>query len=102
MNRDIFNRGPRMTHKFGETERRNDPLGARTFDLPRPTFPRQRSAPVTVHQHGEHRYFDARSPVQKPSGGLASLSGPAPDLPGMVAAPIPVSTRRRHSGGKRG
>ena len=97
MMRDIFRRGVRMVHKFGETERVSDPYGSRTFDPPTPIFPQQRSAPITSKQYGEHDPFDPpKSPIEKFRGGLASQAGPAPDIPGAIAAPIPSGTKKRH------
>lgn len=102
MRRDIFKRATRMTHKFGATDAINDPLGMQTFDfygdqkrtrvgdLSRPGHP------STVQQHGEHELFNPpRSPVQTPSGRFASKDGPAPDYAEGVAAPVPVSTKKR-------
>jgi len=102
MKRDIFKRAIRMTHKFGETEAINDPLGANTFDFYnkyKRTRTSDHTAPspsCTVQQYGEHETFNpARSPVQKPGGGLASNSGPAPDWAESIGAPVPVSTKKR-------
>src|SRR5580658_8382057 len=97
MKREIFRRGVRMTHQFGTLETRDDPFfGTPTFD---PRFPERvdahRSAPLEIGTHGEHRMYPARSAVVKPNGQAASLSGPAPDLPEMFGAPIPVGTKRR-------
>ena len=96
MKREIFLRPTRMTHKFGATERVNDPLGDSTFDFKPPVFPAQRSGAVDVHAHGEHRVFDrARSPVEKFVGGAATLEGPAPSWAENLAAPIPARTKKR-------
>jgi hypothetical protein len=96
MNRDIFRRNVRYTHRFGSLEQRADPLGTETFQ---PKFPERpdelRSAPITVQQFGERMTYPPRSAICKPSGGLASLSGPAPDLAQDVANPVPASTRKR-------
>jgi hypothetical protein len=97
MNRDIFRRPMRMTHKFGETERINDPLGVNTFEFkgPMPSSAR-RSAPVTVQQQGQHDVFNPpRSPVQTPGGRITSVNGPAPDMAEAIGAPMPVSTKKR-------
>ena len=69
---------------YGEQKR------TRTSDLSRP------GSACAVQQHGEYNMFDPqRSPVQTPSGRLASLSGPAPDYAEAIGAPIPVSTKKR-------
>lgn len=95
MKREIFQRAVRMTHKFGATEKRDDPLGTRTFDPGFPVFPTQRSAPITQRRQGECEYRPAPSAVQKPGGRFASKSGPAPDYAEMVAASVPASTKKR-------
>ena len=96
MKRDVFRRPTNMTHKFGQTERINDPLGASTFEFKTPVFPVQRSGPCTIQEYGVHDVFSpSRSPIQTPSGRLASLNGPAPDMAESIAAPIPVSTKKR-------
>jgi len=97
MKRDFFQRPTRMVHKFGELERINDPLGAHTFDPPKHLFPGQLSSPsMEIQQYGEHDTFaPARSGVSKPNGRLANTTGPAPDWAQAIAAPIPVSTKKR-------
>ena len=97
MKKEIFRRPTRMVHPFGETERINDPMGSQSFDFTPPIFPRQRGADgVNIKNHGLHDVFSpSRSPITKPSGGLASLGGPAPDWAEACAAPIPASTKKR-------
>lgn len=102
MKKDIFRRPQRMTHKFGETEKIDDPLGGATFDFyeqhkrTRTTDLSRRGTPCTVQGYGEDRVFTApRSPVQKPGGGLASVAGPAIDYAEMLARPMPVSSKKR-------
>ena len=96
MKREIFRRGVRMTHTFGELEGRSDPLGSGTFD---PKFPERVdtlcSKPLESKSLGEHQYRPASSPVCKPNGGCASINGPAPDYSEMFAHPIPVGTKKR-------
>lgn len=100
MKREIFRRGVRMQHQFGDLEGRNDPLGQGTFD---PRFPERvsdlskagASRPLEVQREGERFYRDSPSPVCKPGGGYASLNGPAPDLPQVLAMPMPVGSKRR-------
>lgn len=99
MNRDIFMRPNRMVSKYGETEKQDDPLGARTFEFKPPVFPQQNGAfGVNIKEKGLHRYEHGRSPVQKPDGSLASLQGPETDYASQVATRVPASTRRRVSG----
>lgn len=105
MKRDIFRRGNRMVHKFGEIEGKDDPLFGSHSSKFEPQFPvgigEHRSPPITSKQYGEHDMFSpSRSQIQKPGGGLASFSGPKPDLAELVAAPVPVGTKKRKSGGK--
>lgn len=102
MRSDIFRRPARMTHKFGETEKINDPMGTSTFDFyeqqkrTRVSDLSRKGSACTVQQYGEHEMFNPpRSPVQTPSGRLASQNGPAPDWAEAIGAPIPVSTKKR-------
>jgi hypothetical protein len=99
MKRDIFRRGVRMTHKFGEIEGRSDPVYGNegVFDPKFPVSPtQQHSPPLTIQSHGEFRYFsEPGSAVAKPTGSLASLNGPQPDYAGAIAFPIPMGTRQR-------
>jgi hypothetical protein len=94
--REIFRRGVRMTHRFGELEGQNDPLGSGTFD---PKFPERMdtlsSKPLESCSLGEHQFREATSPVCKPNGGCASINGPAPDYAEMLARPFPVGSKRR-------
>ena len=96
MKREMFLRPMRMTHRFGEAERADDPAGTNTFDYNGP-LPGQsrRSRPLNMSTDGEHRYSEPRSGVQKFTGGAARLSGPAPDYASEMACQIPVSTRKR-------
>lgn len=105
MKRDWFNRGVRMQHQFGETEKRNDPVGWNTFDPP-PFFTRPgmrdlsnmpATGPCEMSEYGVHSYRPDPSPVQKPGGGFAVTNGPERtlDFPEAIARPIPVGTKRR-------
>ena len=102
MKRDFFRRGVRMQHQYGDTERINDPLGHSTWEPP--DFPLPGSGvkrlsgtgyPCEVQEKGEHQYRDSSSPIQKPSGGMASIQGPAPDMAQIFGMPWPVGTKRR-------
>lgn len=97
MKRDIFRRGTRMTHRFGECENDEPFMPLATFD---PKFPtgvtaRRGSPPLNIQTHGEHRYTPIMSPVVKPGGGVASLNGPAPDEVDRVEMAIPANTKKR-------
>lgn len=104
MKKDIFRRGTRMVHKFGEIEGRSDPVygDQGVFD---PRFPivhnnmsgaRNNSPPITLQGHGEFRYFSQPgSAIAKPTGRLASLNGPQPDYADAIASPVPVGTSQR-------
>jgi len=100
MKREIFRRGVRMQHPFGELESRSDPLGSQSFD---PRFPksvqnlsrRGASPPLSVQTHGQHDYRPDSSPVCKPGRGVASANGPSPDVAMDVAMPVPIGTTRR-------
>lgn len=102
MERDIFRRGVRMVHKFGETEKQNDPLQTNTFDF-QAAQERTRvrdlsghTGPCTVKEYGETRsWAPPRSPVQKPNGQLASTEGPTHDMADEVASVYPTSTKKR-------
>jgi hypothetical protein len=96
--RDIFARGVRMTHKFDELIGRSDPLGMETFDVPRPMRVDQLSqgtGPSTSQQYGQHNYRPDPSPVVKPSGQCAHSDGPSLDTAMVVGMPVPVGTKRR-------
>lgn len=98
MKRDVFRRPQRMVFKFGETERANDPLGSASFDFAgkHMLMPGQgRSAPSTVQKDGEHQWSPPRSPIQKPSGRMASICGPSPDVANVIAYQVPDSTKKR-------
>lgn len=96
LKREIFSRSNRMVHKFGETQRIDDPMQRHTFNLPMPNPVGVASTkPCNVQEYGEHNWRQESSPVQKPSGGMATINGPSLDEPGMFAMAIPVSTKRR-------
>ena len=99
MKREIFRRGPRMQHRFGQLEGLNDPFSSGTFD---PEFPKslsQRSSrSLTVKKDGEYRYCDPQSPiVSTKTGRVASINGPAPDNSDEIAQTIPLGTVKRKS-----
>lgn len=99
MHRDFFRRGPRFSFSFGALEDREDPLGLRTFPLPRPTRMDQlHTPPLEVQSFGEYRYGGGRSAVVAPNGRVTSLEGPSPDLAMGVAMPAPVGVIKRRSG----
>ncbi len=97
MKRDIFTRPVRMVSKYGNTAG-HDPVDSGTFDF----FGQQKrtrvsdlsshTPPVTVQAYGEHRW-PASSPIEKPNGESASLSGPAPDYAECWAKPISRGTK---------
>lgn len=99
MNKAFFLRSARMTHKYGETEKINDPGGMNTFEPPRRLMPGDLCGPsYEVQQYGEHKVWNpSRSPVQKPNGSFASINGPSPDWAEGAVAPVPVSTKKRKS-----
>ena len=87
-----------MQHPFGATERRNDPWGTQTWEEPWPKEVSRLSGtgtPCEVQRYGEHTYRPQSSPIQKPSGALASTNGPAPDVAQGISMPVPVGTKRR-------
>jgi hypothetical protein len=99
MMRDIFRRGVRMVHRFGTLEERVEPWGAHTFEPHIPERVDELSGTgrsCEVQEYGEHSYREPSSAVVKPSGATASINGPSPDLPQILAMPIPVGTKRRH------
>lgn len=100
MKNDWFRRGPRMTLRFGETEKEADPLGTGTFpppDFPLPSVKRFSGygKPCEIQEYGEHQYRPSSSPIQKPNGNMASIQGPTPDLPQVFGMIVPVGTKRR-------
>lgn len=98
MKKEMFRRPTRMVHRFGELEGEG-PLDGQRFDAEIPRSPRVRSSPaLSIKRQGEHRWVDPMSPVVKPGGvKRASLNGPAPDVPDMLAQPIPASTKKRRA-----
>jgi hypothetical protein len=98
MKRDIFRRGVRMNIPFGATEKLLDPLDRSTWEPQWPRAVSDLSRPrgsMEVSQYGEHAYRQQSSPIQKPSGRMASINGPAPDVAQEVSMPVPVGTKRR-------
>jgi hypothetical protein len=99
MKREWFSRGVRMSHKFGNTEKLDDPMQTETFDLKTPDLSRTgggRSPPCELKDYGQNiPGFPDRSPIQKPSGGFASTQGPTPDGIEPFSRPVPVGTKRR-------
>jgi hypothetical protein len=100
MKKEIFSRGVRMSHPFGELVGRQDPLGTQTFEAPWPRrvddlSKRSPGRPMTSQQYGLHNDRPDSSPVVKPNGQCAHSDGPAPDLAMMFGRPIPVGTKRR-------
>ena len=101
MKKDWFNRGVRMQHWFGETERRQDPMGVETFDPP-PFFRNSgvkdlkgQPPPCEMNEYGLRPYRPDPSPIQKPSGGFAETQGKPLDEPQNLGMPFPVGTKRR-------
>lgn len=96
LKKEMFARGVRMTHRFGDGD---DPfMGDQYFKMP--------SAPdgiKTVNANGAGRFngkakglwTEPSSGVDKFRGGKASLGGPKPDFPDMIAERAPVSSVRR-------
>lgn len=100
MKRDIFRRGVRMQHQFGDTEAINDPFGNATFpapDYPLPSVKRFSGygSPCEIQEYGEHQYRPSSSPIQKPNGNMANIQGPTPDMPQIFGMIVPVGTKRR-------
>lgn len=97
MKREIFRRGVRMTHRFGELEGLNDPFSSGTFDPGFPISPsKRRSRSLEVKKDGEYRYCDPQSPiVNQKTGKPASLNGPAPDYSDLPAQTMPLGTVKR-------
>jgi len=99
MRADWFRRGPRMTIKFGETERRDDPIQAEKIWFPE--WPKEVSRlsgmgrSCEVQEYGDRFYRPEPSAVQKPTGAFASLNGPEPDVTEDLARPLPVGVKRR-------
>jgi hypothetical protein len=96
LKKEIFSRGVRMIHKFGDLIKRSDPIQKDVFEPHFPLGLNQRHG-TQLHQvdKGEHAYRPDSSPVVKPSGKPASFNGPAPDNAEVMARPVPVGTKRR-------
>lgn len=99
MTKDIFRRGVRMSHAFGDLTGVRDPLGNQTWEAPWPKrvdrLGQRGEMPMEISQHGERTYRPHSSPVSKPAGGHASIQGPAPDIAQEYAMLIPVGTERK-------
>jgi hypothetical protein len=96
MKKEVFSRGVRMQHQFGDTINVNDPLQMHSFNVPLPENRLAGHSPgCEVQEYGEKNYRDAPSPVQKPNGSMASIDGPVLDLAEAHARPDPVGTKRR-------
>jgi hypothetical protein len=98
--KDIFSRPVRMISKYGSLERRQDPLGVDTFEMPWPKRVDDLSKKCpggtrTNQDYGVTNYRPDPSPICKPNGGFASTDGPAPDRAQELAMPLPVGTKRR-------
>lgn len=100
LKREIFSRGVRMQHQFGDLISRNDPMGTSSFDAPWPKrvddLSKQNPGGFFESKtHGEYSYREDSSPVCKPGGGFASFNGPKPDPIEPYSRPMPVGTKRR-------
>jgi hypothetical protein len=97
MKSDWFRRPTRFTHRFGETERLDDPLGSNTWAVP--DFPVTRytngGAKREVQEFGQHQAHTGFSPIQTPSGRMANINGPTPDRPQEEGMRVPDSTHWR-------
>lgn len=97
MRNDWFRRGVRMTHRFNDLERREDPLNTGTWDVP--DFPVKRwtdgGKPCEIQEYGEHQYRSSSAAVSRPSGSFASISGPVPDAPQVFGMSISIGTKKR-------
>lgn len=97
LKKDWFQRGVRMTHRFGESTR-DDFLGTGTFELPLPDgVKREGTNQILKCRQGQHDYYEPLSPVVKPNGVRANMNGPAPDPAGEWAVPVPAGTNKRRS-----
>lgn len=95
LKKDLFQRGPRMTHRFGQLAK-DDFIGTGTFELPLPDgVKREGTNQLLKTRCGQHDYYEPLSPVVKPNGVRASMNGPAPDPAGEWAVPVPASTQKR-------
>lgn len=97
MKDDWFRRPARFTHRFGETERLDDPLGTGTWQVP--DFPITRytngGPKREVQEFGNYNPYTRSSPVQTPSGRMASINGPTPDRAQAEGVVWSTSTRWR-------
>ena len=97
MKSDFFRRPTRFTHRFGETERLDDPLGGSTWNVP--NFPVTRFTGLNgkreVKEYGESYYRPHPSPVQTPSGRMANINGPTVDRAQDVGMLYPLGTKWR-------
>ena len=95
MKRDWFEPHVRMTHRFAENANHDQLLGENTFEANIPVFPVMKSRGFGKRDSGEDCGRRDFSPVTKPSGEHATLSGPKQDYAEIFAKPTPASTKRR-------
>lgn len=96
LSKDWFQRGVRMTHRFGELSP-GDPIGTGTFEVKLPYFGEQSSPSATKAKQGQHDYYSPLSPVVKPNGVRAAYNGPQVDIAEELAYPTPAGTKKRKS-----
>jgi len=102
LKKDIFCRGVRMQHQFGELaeSQRNDQFirSTEVFEAPWPKRVDELSKPgkcYEVQQYGQYGYRPEYAAVEKANNKLATIDGKVPDTAQAFAMPIPVGTKRR-------
>lgn len=94
LSKDWFQRGVRMTHRFGELAP-GDPIGTGTFEVQLPKLGQRDSPCATKARQGQHDYNAPLSPIVKPNGVRANYNGPQQDFAEEIAYPTPVGTKKR-------
>lgn len=98
LKKEIFLRGVRMTHRFGDPDDQNVMGASEYFDFKGPNpmkSSNSASQKLNIQSQGLHVPTKAQSPVTKARGGRASLSGPTLDVADSMAETEPTSTKKR-------
>lgn len=98
LKREMFLRGVRMVHRFGDPDDQNVMGQSEYFDFKGPKLPKSDKMPsqrLNIQSHGLHAWTRPQSGVTKARGGKASLSGPALDVADAMAETAPTSTKKR-------
>lgn len=99
LKKEMFLRGVRMVHRFGDPDDQNVMGQSEYFEFNGPQPPlssRNRASQAPdIQKNGLHVQTKPQSAVTKFRGGRASLSGPTLDVADSMAQTAPTSTKKR-------